>query len=71
MLVGAVSGVGEAGFYVRESGKVKGHGEVRDNHIELGYGTDAAFALEGFSAEVGAVGEVEDGIWVFRTAAEG
>ncbi len=35
------------------------------------YRADAAAALEGFGAEVGTVGEVEDGIWVFGTAAEG
>jgi len=69
--VGAVFGVGEAWFYVRNSGEVKGHDEVGNDDVDLGYGTDAAFSLKGFGAEVGAVGEVEDCIWVFWTAAEG
>ena len=60
----AVFGIRETRFNVGDPGEVESHDKVGDDDVDLGEGADAAFALEGFVAEVGAVGEVEDRVWV-------
>ena len=56
----AVGGVGEARLGVGEARQVEGHAQGGHDHVRGGEGPDAAAALEGRGAEVGAVREVED-----------
>lgn len=56
-----VLGVGEAGLDVGDSGEVEGQIKGRDVDVDGGKRLDAAGTTKSFGAEVGAIGQVEDG----------
>lgn len=59
----AVPGIGEAGLYVWQSGEVECQVQTGDVDVHGGEGADTAHAAKGFGREVGAVGQVENGLF--------
>lgn len=62
-------GVGEAWLCVWDAGQVECHAQLGDDDVQLREGPDFSPPLEGLVAQVGAVGEVKDRLFLLVVSA--